>query len=232
MVRPKRSEQTINLDIEIKAKAWRQIAEFGAAALSLRRIARALGIAAPSIYHYYPNRDALVTALILDAFKSLAETLNQSSATTAAEDYPEKLTTLARAYRNWAISQPQRYQLIFGTPIPGYVAPDEITLPAAAAGFVPLTETLQAALTAGRLRTDTLPPLTPALASMLKDWQQVEGRADREVLYLALIFWSRIHGLMMFEINGQFPSFITAPGEVFEREINMINNQYFGMERR
>ena len=130
------------------------------------------------------------------------------------------------------MDQPQRYQLIFGTPIPGYVAPEEITLPAAAAGFVPLTETLQAALTAGRLRLDILPPLTPALTSMLNEWQQFEGRADREVLYLALIFWSRIHGLMMFEINGQYPSFIFDPGVVFEREMHMIGFQYFGMETR
>jgi len=230
MVRPKRSEQTINLNSEIKAKAWEQIAEFGAAALSLRRIARALGIAAPSIYHYYPNRDALVTALILEAFNSLAETLRQAAAAAAAEDYPAKLATMGRAYRQWAMDQPQRYQLIFGTPIPGYAAPEEITLPAAAAGFVPLTETLQAALTAGRLRMDILPPLTPNLASMLNEWQRVEEHADSEVLYLALIFWSRIHGLMMFEINGQFPSFIADPGEVFDREMNTIGIQYFGME--
>lgn len=232
MVRPKRSEQTIHLNSEIKTIAWEQIAEHGAAALSLRRIARALGIAAPSIYHYFPNRDALVTALIVDAFNSLAETLRRAAFAVSLQDYPARMATLGRAYRQWTLSQPQRYQLIFGTPIPSYIAPEEVTLPAASAGFVPLIETLQAAFSAGRLRKDTLPPMTPDLASMLDAWQQVEGRADREVLYLALIFWSRIHGLMMFEINGQFPSFISDPGEVFEREMHMIGIQYFGMEMR
>ena len=166
----------------------------------------------------------------MDAFNSLAEALYEAASASAAEDYPGQLVSLGQAYRLWAIDLPPRYQLIFGTPIPGYVAPEDITLPAAAAGFIPLTSLLQAAFRAGRLRLDRLPPLTPALGSMLEAWRQTEGHADPEVLYLALVFWSRIHGLMMFEINGQFPSFITDPGEVYEREVNNVVIQFFSME--
>jgi AcrR family transcriptional regulator len=227
MVRPKRSEQTVNLNTEIKAIAWKQIAEHGAAALSLRRIARALGIAAPSIYHYYGSRDDLVTALILDAFNSLGKALHDSIASSLSDDHSARLTSLGLAYRQWAISQPQRYQLIFGTPIPGYVAPEELTLPAATAGFVPLISVLQDALTAGRLRVERLVPLSPALKSMLEAWKKSQEGFDIEVLYMALIFWSRAHGLMMFEINGQYPSFITDASEVYAREMNQIINLYF-----
>ena len=230
MPRPKLIIQNTGLEEAIKNTAWVQIQEQGAAGLSLRGIARQLGIAAPSIYHYYPSRDALVTALIVDAFNSLAESQRQALSAAPAKDYPAQLAALGLAYRQWANSQPQRYQLIFGTPIPGYVAPEEVTLPAAAAGFVPLTEALQAAFTAGRLHVESLAPLTPALGSMLEVWKQYEGRADSEVLYLALVFWSRIHGLMMFEVTGQYPSFITDPGEVYEREVKNVVIQYFGVE--
>lgn len=228
MVRPKRIIQNMDLNEAIKVTAWKQIQEHGAAALSLRRIARALGIAAPSIYHYFANRDELVTALIVDAFNSLAESQRQALAAAPPDDPAARLTALAWAYRAWAVSHPQRYQLIFGTPIPGYVAPEEITLPAATAGFVPLSEVLQAGQASGRLKVERLAPLTPALKAMLAAWQRVEGRSHIEVLYLALVFWSRMHGLMMFETNRQYPSFITDPGEIFEREIQHMIGQYLG----
>lgn len=231
MPRPKRIIQNTELDEAIKNTAWVQIQEQGAAALSLRGIARQLGIAAPSIYHYYPNRDALVTALILDAFLALADAQQEAHSVEQSDDYGARLAALGLAYRQWAIAQPQRYQLVFGTPIPGYVAPEEITLPAAAAGFIPLTRVLQAAFTASKLRVELLSPLTPGLASMLEAWKQFEQGIEIEVLYLALIFWSRIHGLIMFEVNGQYPSFITDPGEVYTREINNIVNQYLGLEK-
>lgn len=230
MPRPKRMIQNTELDEAIKHAAWAQIQALGAGALTLRGISRRLGIAAPSIYHYYPNRDALVTALIVDAFHSLAESQRQAEPAAPANDYPARLAALGQAYRQWALGQPQRYLLVFGTPIPGYRAPEEITLPAAAAGFIPITTALQAAFMDGKLQLNRLPPLTGPLAAMLAAWQQSEGRAHAEVLYLALIFWSRIHGLMMFEINGQFPAFITDPGEVYAREIKQMNDQFFGME--
>lgn len=227
MARPKRASQKIGLDEEIKSVAWQQIAEYGAADLSLRRIARAVGIAAPSIYHYYGSRDDLVTALILDAFNSLGKALQDSIASSPPGDHAARLTSLGLAYRQWAISQPQRYQLIFGTPIPGYVAPEELTLPAATAGFVPLISVLQDALTAGRLWVERLAPLSPKLKSMLEAWRKSQEGFDIEVLYMALIFWSRAHGLMMFEVNGQYPSFITDAGEVYAREMNQIIQLYF-----
>ena len=73
MVRPMKSQQTPNMQAAIVETAWRQIAESGAASLSLRAIARELGITAPAIYNYYPDRDALVTALIIDAYTSFGD---------------------------------------------------------------------------------------------------------------------------------------------------------------
>jgi AcrR family transcriptional regulator len=224
--RPKKNQQQANLVEAIKEIAWKQIAESGAPTLSLRGIARELGITAPAIYNYYPNRDALVAALILDAFTSLGESQKESIRGLPPYYYLRKLSTLGLAYREWAITYPQRYQLIFGTPIPGYHAPEDTTLPAAAYALSPLIETLQDIFLAGKLPSKNFPRRTDELTSMLEAWSQFAGGQDPEVLYAALVIWSRVHGLVMLEISNQMPAFITDPGEVFRREIETIKNHY------
>jgi AcrR family transcriptional regulator len=224
--RPKQTDQHPDLQAAIKTTAWKQIAERGAPTLSLRAIARELGITAPAIYNYFPRRDDLVTALVVDAFTSLGESQKSAIYSLPEDDLPARLTALGLAYREWAITYPQRYQLIFGTPIPGYEAPADITVPAAAWSLVPLIETLQAISTAGRLRVERSAPLTRELKSMLEAWSQFTGGTDVEVLYLALVIWSRVHGLVSMEIGNQLPSFITDPGEVFRREIATLLAQY------
>lgn len=230
MVRPIKKKQIPHLQEAIKEKAWQQIAEEGAPALSLRAVARALKITAPAIYNYFPRRDDLVTALIVDAFTSLTEAQRTSIELLPANDLKTRLATLGLAYREWAITYSQRYQLIFGTPIPGYVGPKDTTTPAAAWALVPLIETLQALYDAGRLRVENLPKQTPALQSMLEAWREFVSAPGREihieVLYLAYVIWSRVHGLVLLEIGGQTPSFLTDAGEVFRREIENIIFQY------
>jgi AcrR family transcriptional regulator len=223
--RPKKDQQG-NLQEAIKETAWKQTAEYGAPALSLRAIARELGITAPAIYNYYPDRDALVTALIVEAFNSLGNSQKESIQELPAGDLSARLTTLGISYRYWALAYPQRYLLIFGTPIPGYHAPEDITLPAAAWALIPLIETLQAIFLASRLRIDRSAPRSSELSSMLAAWSQFAGGPDVEVLYAALVIWSRVHGLVMLEIGEQMPSFITDPGAVFRREVENIKIQY------
>jgi AcrR family transcriptional regulator len=226
MVRPTLKKQIPNLQEAIKETAWKQIAESGAPALSLRAIARELKITAPAIYNYFPRRDDLVTALIVDAYNSLADAQEYVLLDISEEKRAERLSMLGHAYREWAVKYPQRYQLIFGTPIPNYHAPDELTLPAAARGLVPLINAIRALFAAGDLRTEKLAKMTPKLESMLTAWQQFEGGSDPEVLYLALVIWSRVHGLVTLEIGNQIPAFFDDPAELFRREINNILIQY------
>ena len=226
--RPKATEQHPNLEEAIKETAWKQIAETGASAMSLRAIARELGITAPAIYNYFPRRDDLVTALIVDAFTSLGASQKEAMRNLPEDNLAAHLSTLGLAYRDWAVIYPQRYQLIFGTPIPGYEAPADITVPAAAWSLVPLIETLQTIFSAGRLRVDRSASITPELKSMLEAWSKFMDGTDVEVLYTALVIWSRVHGLVSMEIGNQMPSFITDPGEVYRREIKIMTNQFVG----
>jgi len=224
--RPRREERHPDLQTAIKETAWKQIAEAGAPALGLRSIARELNITAPSIYNYFPSRDDLVTALIVDAYNSLADAQESAAQNLTADDLSGRLFELGLAYRAWTVTYPQRYQLIFGTPIPHYHAPDEITLPAAARALIPLTRVVQALYTAGKLRIERLSPLTSKLEVMLKAWQVFEGSSDIEVLYLTFIIWSRLHGMVTLEIGNQIPSFMDDPAELYRRELANILNQY------
>ena len=104
---------------EIKQHAWQQIADAGVPALSLNAIAKQMGLSGPALYRYFAGRDELITELIRDAYRSLADTVGAAT--------PADLVELAGVIRAWASADPQRYFLIYGTPVPGYHAPRDIT---------------------------------------------------------------------------------------------------------
>ena len=117
---------------EIKAVARRQLAEEGSAALSLRAVARELGMVSSAVYRYFPSRDELLTALIIDAYDAVADAAEQAEAAVeprrpdAAAGSPS-----AGPFATWAVANPQEYALIYGSPIPGYAAPQDTIDPAA-----------------------------------------------------------------------------------------------------
>lgn len=86
--------------------------------------------------------------------------------------------------------------------------------------------TLQALFMAGKLQVEAGVAMTPKLRSMLEAWQAFGAQADVEVLYLALVVWNRVHGMVFLEISQQYPSFITDAGEIFRREIENMIHQY------
>jgi len=180
----------------------------------------------PAIYNYFPRRDDLVTSLIVDAFNSLGDSQEVSIRDLHETDLKARISALGFAYRAWALTYPQRYQLIFGTPIPHYEAPVDVTVPAAAKSLLPLIMTLQACRDANILHSEHLTSMTPELKSMLIEWSQFMEGYDLHVLFTALVMWSRVHGLVSLEIGHQFPAPITDPGEVYHQEIINFTNQY------
>jgi AcrR family transcriptional regulator len=224
--RPRREERHPDLQTAIKETAWKQIVKFGAPTISLRAIARELKITAPSIYHYYPSRDDLVTALIVDAFTSFADSQQDVISTIPEQEHAERMRALGLAYRSWAIAFPERYQLIFGTPIAGYIAPEEITMPVAARSLTILVSVLQSAYTAGKLRRVASHDMSPQIKTMFAPWQQAYGAADTQVMFIAISIWGQVHGLVSIEIGHQFPPFITDPGEVYRRVIDILIAQH------
>jgi AcrR family transcriptional regulator len=216
MVRPRKEEQT-DLSQAIRAAAWALIARQGPAALSLRAIARDLQITAPAIYNYFPDRDALVTALIVEAYTSFSDSLAAALQPLPPQAHAARVRALGAAYREWAVQFPERFQLVFGTPLAGYTAPAELTMPAASRGLGLLAGVLAEAHAAGCLLTAHLTPPSPELARMLALWQ-----TDPEVIYLTLTLWAAVQGLVSLEVGRQFPPQISDPAPLFQRALDTL----------
>ena len=115
---------------EIKAAARAQLAERGAAALSVRHVARDLGMSSSGMYRYFASRDDLLTALIIDAYDALGEAVERADAAVDRADLFGRWWAAASAVRTWARARPQEYGLVYGSPVPGYTAPQETVGPA------------------------------------------------------------------------------------------------------
>lgn len=115
---------------EIKDAARRQLATEGAN-LSLRAIARELGMVSSALYRYFASRDDLLTALIIDAYNAIGEVGERADDTIADRlDLTCRWLTVAHAWRGWALANPAEYALIHGSPVPGYAAPQDTVGPA------------------------------------------------------------------------------------------------------
>ena len=101
-----------------------QLAEHGAAGLSLRSVARELGMVSSAVYRYVASRDDLLTRLIIEAYDSLGDAVELAAGQSADEPPLERWVSTAHAVRDWALARPQEYFLVFGTPVPGYAAPE------------------------------------------------------------------------------------------------------------
>lgn len=235
-IRGARERARIEVTAAIKDEARKQLAAEGAAKLSLRAVARELGMVSSALYRYFPSRDELLTALIVDAYDSVGEAAEHAhrraveeatEAAAPARPAAAKVTAPARpaahlarwvavtcAVRDWALAHPHEYALIYGSPVPGYTAPQVTIGPASRVPYVlmavvedaqreeglalpPLAEELRPE--AERLAADLAPGLPPAVVAPF------------------VAAWSQLFGLLSFEIFGQFNHVVEAR-EVFFRQ--------------
>jgi AcrR family transcriptional regulator len=226
MVRPIKKKQIPNLQEGIKAVAWKQIAEFGAPALSLRAIARELKITAPAIYNYFPDRDALVTALIIDAYTSFGDSQLEARDAVPAGDVTGRMKAIGLAYRAWAHTYPQRYQLIFGTPIPGYEGPLREVLPSAARSLSALVSVVEQLRTSGKLKVTSFPQVKDEYKVSFDMWKTYGGDVDLLSMSVAMVIWSRVHGIVSLEIANNLPPFGASGDELYLYELESIAKQF------
>lgn len=225
--RPRKEEQQ-NLQQAIIHTAWQQIAQLGAPALTLRGIARELGITAPAIYNYFPDRDALVTALIIEAYTSFGDAQLAARDSVPAQDLKGRLHAIGTAYRAWALAYPQRYELIFGTPIPGYQSPPEKIFPVGARALSALVSVIEQLRRADKLaiRPDDVPQVQPAYLPLMEQWQQFNDNAASISISLATLIWARVHGLVSLEIGGGIPPFGLDGDALYQYELQSIAKQF------
>ncbi|CAM05806.1 TetR family transcriptional regulator [Saccharopolyspora erythraea NRRL 2338] len=206
---------------EAKRVALDQLAESGPAGVSVNSIAKRMGITGPALYRYFENRDALLTELVSDAYQDLAEALEEASEGSRRKSPPVRFRELAHRFRSWALEQPHRYLLLFGTPVPGYRAPG-LTLGLADRAMRAIIDVV----------ADLAPAEPPAGRSAL-DRQLASWRAERgddaqrppAVLRRALLTWTRLHGLVSLEVEGQFTAMGVAPELLFRLEVQTLLDQ-------
>ena len=225
--RPKLTDQHPDLQSAIKETSWNQIAENGASALSLRAIARELGITAPAIYNYFPDRDALVTALIIDAYTSFGDWQLEARDSVQEDDLLGRMKAIGLAYRNWAHVHPQRYQLIFGAPVPGYEAPMEQIFPSSARSITALFSVVEGFRAAGKLKIDTYPMVTDEYQIHFEMWRNQIGEVHPLALFVAMTIWARVHGIVSLEIQGNLPPFGASGDELYLFELESVARQFF-----
>ncbi len=213
---------------EILAVAGAHVAREGAAGLSVRSVARDLGMAPSALYRYFDGRDALLSALILAAYEALATEAERAAdnAAHASADHAgdaERWLAVPRALRLWALEHPHLWGLIFGTPVPGYHAPEDTVEPYARVAEA-LVRPLVAAKEAGRLRSeDRARPVSDELrAAVAPVSEELLPGMPIEKVVLALAAWTTIVGTISLEVFGHWRNTVWEPGLLFEATIRQV----------
>lgn len=199
------------------------LAAVGPAALSLRAIARDLGVVSSAVYRYVASRDELLTLLIVDAYDELGDAV-EAAVAAAGEDPRERFAAAARAVRSWAIAEPSRYALVFGTPVPGYEAPGERTTGPGTRVIVALLRLFDDAARAGQPVSTALGIAPELRADLARIREEYGSPLDDSQLVAATVAWTGIFGAVSFEVFGQYGTdTFAAPSALFEAQMEALS---------
>ncbi|MEP6852074.1 MAG: TetR/AcrR family transcriptional regulator [bacterium] len=222
----RRDRQRVSTVAEIKAAAWADMRRSGPHGISLRAVARELGMAPSALYRYFASRDDLLTALIIDTYDELADALQaaydqtrQDNSSNAADTF----VTVAQSYRRWALDNPLRYQLVFGTSIPGYTGTDQTTAASLRSSAILLRimrdmvdERAVDLAAVDRLMTDDL-------AQRFGAWSEAtQDHLPRAALMAAMLCYVALHGAINLEVNHHFPQPLSGSDDFFATTMRAV----------
>ena len=201
--------------------AGRQLADQGAAALSLRSVAREIGMVSSAVYRYVESRDDLLTRLIIEAYDSLGGAAERALAGSATASDAERWVAVARSIRSWALDHPHEYVLIYGSPVPGYAAPQDTVVPGTRVTLA-LVSVVRDAAIAGRLDTGTsgasgatvVEDRLGADLDRLAELADVPLEPTAMVAFLAA--WTQLFGLIGFELTNQTRGMVDDHAALFD----------------
>ena len=217
-----RARARIEVTAAIKDEARRQLAEEGAAKLSLRAVARELGMVSSALYRYFPSRDELLTALIIDAYDSLGESAESAYAEAAGESPAGQWVAVCEGVREWALARPHEYALIYGSPVPGYTAPDTTVPAASRVGQLLITIVRDAYRAKGVAQWKLPAEVRPEARRMAED---LAPDLPPEVAVVLVGAWAQLFGLVNFEVFGQFNRVVEDRGAFFRHAAGQLAHQ-------
>jgi AcrR family transcriptional regulator len=218
----KRQESRERIEREIIAIGRRHLVTEGAAGLSVRAIARELGMVSSAVYRYVASRDDLLTLLLIDAYTELADAVDRAHRSTSGS-WAEQALASARAARQWAIDQPACWALLYGSPVPGYHAPAERTV----GPGTRVVGALFAAVASGIAAGDIVVPNIQAPEPMSTDFDAVRAEfaftGDDATVLKCFLLWAALVGAISLEVFGQYGAdTLTDPAAVFDGQIELL----------
>ncbi|WP_405592037.1 TetR/AcrR family transcriptional regulator [Streptomyces sp. NBC_01190] len=228
VIRGARERARVEVTAAIKDEARRQLAAEGATHLSLRAVARELGMASSALYRYFPSRDDLLTALIIDAYDAVGEAAETALAGAAGAAHVDRWLAVCRATRNWSVAHPHEYALIYGSPVPGYSAPDDTIAPASRVALA-LVRVIRDAHQAGRLGEPQGRPLArPVRTDIAHLAATLAPELPVPAVAALVAAWAQLFGIVSFEIFGQFnnvvgerPAFFDQAAAALARQVGL-----------
>lgn len=208
---------------EIKEAARRQVAEHGASSLSLRAVARELGLASSALYRYFKSRDELLTALIIDAYDSLGAAAEAAESEVERADLFGRWAATCGAVRRWGLEHPREYALIYGAPVPGYHAPEATIAPASRVTNLLVQILLDGVRERAFGPAMGAPAPTPAAAAAVAPVREtvLSGVAE-ELILRGLMAWVEIFGAVSFELFGQLHNIVCDYDAFFDHVVRSM----------
>ncbi|REE98308.1 TetR/AcrR family transcriptional regulator [Thermomonospora umbrina] len=223
--RTARERVRAELTREIAEAARRQLATEGAVGLSLRAVAREMGMASSAVYRYFPSKDDLLTALIVEGYNTLGEAVEQADAGCGRDDHGGRWRAICDAVRGWALDRPHEYALLYGSPVPGYQAPQD-TVPPALRDTLVFGRIVSDAHEAGTLVTPANAPAAPAASA--EDLARVRERimpgVPDDAAARAVTAWSALFGWVSFELFGQFNNVVEDRDALFGHTVASLGS--------
>lgn len=218
----KRQQARDRIEAQIIEVGRRHLVTDGAAGLSLRAIARDMGLVSSAIYRYVASRDDLLTLLLIDAYTELADTVD-AAVDGIAGGWSARLVAMAHAARGWALRQPARWALLYGSPVPGYRAPADLTVG-------PGTRVVGSlfGIVADGIRAGAIPdPKDVAPQQIAGDMDRLRAEFDfaggDPVLLRCFLVWAALVGAISLEVFGQYGAdTLTEPTVVFDGQIRLL----------
>ena len=220
-VRARRRDDVTRQVLEI---GRRHLTQYGAAALSLRAVTRDLGMVSSAVYRYVGSRDELLTLLVVDAYTELGDAVDARLADAARAAWDTRILAVCNAVRDWALGEPARYALLYGSPVPGYEAPGEQTMEPGTRVILALLRLVAEGVTAGDV-TDG-PALVPVPGPLRADLAGVAADVGMDVepavMARAVLLWATLFGAVSLEVFGQYgEDTFKERGLLFEQQIRL-----------
>jgi AcrR family transcriptional regulator len=200
------------------------LAEHGAAGLSLRAVTRDLGMVSSAVYRYVANRDELLTLLLVDAYGAQADAVAAAVESAADQRWSDRLLAAAHAFRAWAVAEPSRYALLYGSPVPGYAAPPEVTIEPGTRVIGILLGLVAEGVTRGDVPDRPAPhdPPEPLAGDLRVAGEQVGLAGHPAVLSRALLLWATVVGGTSLEVFGQYGAdTFRDPRQAYDQQVRM-----------